>query len=77
MDNQEIQTAVRLAVAEVFEKHDPDKLGYTVESAAKALDVEKHVIRDAISRGELSARKRGRYWFIRKDYLMRWLAARE
>jgi excisionase family DNA binding protein len=67
---------IRETVRETLDLRATERLGYTVDAAAEALGLNPHVIREAISRGELKARKRGRYWLIRRDYLEQWLSAR-
>lgn len=65
-----------LAINQTLSRLESNRVAYTVKDAAEAVNLKPHVIQDAISRGELMARKRGRYWLIRRDYLWRWLEAK-
>ena len=53
------------AVAETEPEARP--AAYTVEGLAKAIDVSPRVVRNAITRGELRAVKRGGRWLIAPD----------
>ena len=79
MDSSEIEALARqiaIAVVETIDAKPSDRLGYTIKGAAAAVGLSPGVIRDAISRGEISAVKRGRYWMIRREAMIRWLTPR-
>lgn len=49
------------------------KLGYTRAQAAEATGASLHRIKEAVSTGELPARKIGRQWIITAESLRDWI----
>lgn len=78
MQNTELETIVTLAVRKALELktleiRQDNRLAYTIDEAAPLVGLNRNTLRDAISRGELKAVKRGMRWMIRKDLLLKWL----
>lgn len=63
-----------LSVAQHLNNQQSPPEAYTIDGAADAIGVSRRIIEDAIYSKSLRAKKIGRYWFIRRDALLRWLA---
>lgn len=62
-----------LAVAKHLNVQTPPE-AYTIDGAAAATGVSRHVIQAAVYDQTLRAKKIGRRWMIRRDSLLSWLA---
>lgn len=76
MDAKELEAVVTNAVQKALEQRQDDRLAYTLEEAAPLVGVSTKALHNAISRGELPAKKQARKWLIRKDALLRWVTPR-
>lgn len=76
MDNNELEAIVDRAVKKTLELRQDDRLAYTIDEAAPLVGLPRNTLRDAVSRGELKAVKRGKRWMIRRDLLLKWLEPR-
>jgi len=72
----DLAKVVRVAVLETIANlgESPERLAYTIDSAAAAVGLHRNTLRDAVSRGELPAVKRCGKWLITRSALVRWLS---
>lgn len=71
--SEEVRYAIDVAVREAIAKANSDRIAYTIDQAAEAVGIHRNTMRDAVSRGELRAVKRGRRWLISREALVRWV----
>ena len=70
--HNEIADAVRRVLGEINERFPACRLAYSAEDAAELSKRPLGVVRNAISRGHLPARKCGQRWMILRAELIRW-----
>lgn len=74
-----IDAAVRATLEQLAETDravDPGRIGFTEPEAAALLGVERHALRDARLRGEVSASKIGKRLIYARDELLEFLRRR-
>ncbi len=81
-DISDLKPVIREVVHVIWEKLQSreasigDRLAYTESEAAEALNVKRHVLRDARLRGEITASKIGKRIVYEKSELIRFLVER-